>query len=851
MLLKSITLHNIRSYNQQKITFPEGSILLSGDIGAGKSSILLAIEFALFGIQRDSLAGDMLLRKGASSGFVELDLQLGELNHTNLIIHRLLKRGNQGVKQDAGFIVVNGKRQDATPTELKSTIVDLLGYPKEMITKSTSLLYRYTVYTPQEEMKAILQEQKTTRLDTLRRLFHIDKYQRIANNTLIYGRSLREDCRELEGKISDLPQLLLQLNEFQETALRLSAQVREVEEQCHQQEAAAAERAKALAALEEKQQQHLLIQQQFQIEKSTLFQQQQALQDIEQQLTTLTNQLIHLDAALANYPASQSITFQELQQQITAEERQYTIMLQQRTQATTNLTASLSSSMELQQELTKKTSEHDRIAKEKKGIEEKIGFQETNSQKVVNTKVVSTKVANIQEPIEPIKVQEMAKIREALQETLQGLLLEKKGLEIQYHDAFHVQHSIASMDQCPTCLQSVAEGHKKSVLTIQAKKGGDILSKIRQYDHDIAELAHRIHHAEATVFFLSDYSRLVQQHQLLTQHLNILENDLYQLQQKKTRILNEQAVLQQILTTQPLSTPESQRALQEKKKLLTTIVERDAMLQSRHEKIQQENSLSQRKSLVQKEIASISSSLDHLSASLAAFSSLSELLPRARAQRDAAVDTLHQVQIRKATLSKELESIQLRKKEIEGHIAQKQAAQHRLVRLQQFFNWLDSAFIPLLSTIEKHVLGRVYHEFNALFQRWFSMLLGDEQLTARLDDSFSPVIEQNGHDMAVEGLSGGEKTAIALAYRLALNRVVNDIITTIKTKDIIILDEPTDGFSTEQLDLLRDVLLQLGTRQTIIVSHETKMEGFVDHVIRLQKEEHVTKVLNREIIPST
>ena len=216
----------------------------------------------------------------------------------------------------------------------------------------------------------------------------------------------------------------------------------------------------------------------------------------------------------------------------------------------------------------------------------------------------------------------------------------------------------------------------------------------------------------------------------------------------------------------------------------------------------------------------------------------------ARAQRDSAAETLHQIQIRKATLSKELESIQLRKKEIEGHIAQKQDSQHRLVHLQQFSHWLDNAFIPLLSTMEKHVLGRVYHEFNALFQRWFSMLLGDEQLTARLDDSFSPVIEQNGHDMTVEGLSGGEKTAIALAYRLALNRVVNDIITTIKTKDLIILDEPTDGFSTEQLDLLRDVLLQLGTRQTIIVSHEAKMEGFVDHVIRLQKEEHTTRVLN-------
>ena len=48
MILKSLHLKNIRSYVDERITFPEGSILLSGDMGSGKSSILLSVEFALF-----------------------------------------------------------------------------------------------------------------------------------------------------------------------------------------------------------------------------------------------------------------------------------------------------------------------------------------------------------------------------------------------------------------------------------------------------------------------------------------------------------------------------------------------------------------------------------------------------------------------------------------------------------------------------------------------------------------------------------------------------------------------------------------------------------------------------------
>jgi len=49
MQLISLTLKNIRSYTDIRIDFPTGIVMLSGDIGAGKSSILLGIEFALFG----------------------------------------------------------------------------------------------------------------------------------------------------------------------------------------------------------------------------------------------------------------------------------------------------------------------------------------------------------------------------------------------------------------------------------------------------------------------------------------------------------------------------------------------------------------------------------------------------------------------------------------------------------------------------------------------------------------------------------------------------------------------------------------------------------------------------------
>jgi len=63
-------------------------------------------------------------------------------------------------------------------------------------------------------------------------------------------------------------------------------------------------------------------------------------------------------------------------------------------------------------------------------------------------------------------------------------------------------------------------------------------------------------------------------------------------------------------------------------------------------------------------------------------------------------------------------------------------------------------------------------EFSRLFSKWFSMLVS-ETLTAKLDDSFSPIIEQQDYELDYAFLSGGERTAIALAYRLSLNQVIN------------------------------------------------------------------------------
>jgi len=127
-------------------------------------------------------------------------------------------------------------------------------------------------------------------------------------------------------------------------------------------------------------------------------------------------------------------------------------------------------------------------------------------------------------------------------------------------------------------------------------------------------------------------------------------------------------------------------------------------------------------------------------------------------------------------------------------------------------------------------------------------MLVSDVFEVSLDDEFTPVIIHRDYELDYQYLSGGERTAIALAYRLSLNQVVNSLLSKIKTRDIVILDEPTDGFSEQQLDKMRDVLRQLEVKQLIIVSHEQKIEGFVENVIRFRKTHGISGIAAEDLI---
>jgi len=163
-------------------------------------------------------------------------------------------------------------------------------------------------------------------------------------------------------------------------------------------------------------------------------------------------------------------------------------------------------------------------------------------------------------------------------------------------------------------------------------------------------------------------------------------------------------------------------------------------------------------------------------------------------------------------------------------------------RFDQFGQWLDKFFIPTISQIEKQVLLSILQNFNETYTRWYSILVEDPTKESRIDENFTPIINQDGYNQEIGYLSGGEKTSIALAYRLTLNSLMRKETESMKS-NLLILDEPTDGFSKNQLGKIRELLDELKSEQIVLVSHEKELETYVDNIFQISKENGLSKIV--------
>ena len=190
--------------------------------------------------------------------------------------------------------------------------------------------------------------------------------------------------------------------------------------------------------------------------------------------------------------------------------------------------------------------------------------------------------------------------------------------------------------------------------------------------------------------------------------------------------------------------------------------------------------------IITNEISELEIYLNSLNDSLNKFSTFEVIFNEKKEVYENSLREEKFAEIKVAELKKEIQIFENQILEIKEKISKSLEIKDKINYLVEIDNWLSTDFSDVVSMIEKNIMVKLKLEFSKIFSEWFSMLVS-ENFNVYVRDDFTPVIELQDYEIDYSYLSGGERTAIALAYRLALNQVINSVLSNIETKDIVIL----------------------------------------------------------------
>ena len=664
MIIRELELTNIRSHGHSLIRFPEGRTLLEGDIGSGKSSVLMAIEFALFGLGSES--GGSVLKLGRDNGEVRM---VFDVDGAEYEVGRVLQRKAGRVQQSDGYLKTPEETLNLSPSELKEKVLEVLQFNEAPDPKAQSWIYRYAVYTPQEEMKSILALLPEQRLQILRRAFRVEDYKTAVSNAEGAARQFRVDASKMDGVSMGVEDLRGEVEQLQDEEAAQRAEMERLEE---------------------------------------------AESEGEEQVRLLREEMERLQKMEASL-------------QSTRAEREY---------------------------YERMKSDAARDAKE---LGEEIADLERRLRKIER----SLKESGARHPSTRPRLLDLRRKEHSTESKVKKLTGLVAAIETKLSD----YESIMKRGVCPVCDRPVEAhdfGEKKARKDAERRHVAD---ELKMVEGELASLRERIRKREERL-------KLQKEVEIWRAERSRLRRDMAKKQAGLKKFEKRSVFAGETL-----------------RQLAKRIEELEGVLDERRVA---EAKLGQTEVVLRK---------------------VRDDLSKAKALA---------------------ESVKKREREISTEIMAKEDALNRGKRLREREIWLGDYFIPTVKVIEKSVLATINEEFDSLFKRWFAMLVADPDKEVSVDDDFTPIVSQGGYEQDVRYLSGGERTSVALAYRLALNMLAQRVSVGMKS-NLLILDEPTDGFSREQLGNVREALDEVGSPQVIIVSHDKELESFADQIFRIEK----------------
>jgi len=764
----------------------------------------MAIEFALFGL--GSQKAESLLAKKSETGYVILEFSVDGAKYE---IKRTLKRKSGGVSQDPknSWIKTGDVAEPLSPSELKQRVLQILKFNEPAEPTAESRIFRYAIFTPQEAMKEVLADSRK-RLETIRKAFGIEDYSIAQINAKEIVNQIRTYLAVLQQRFGNISELELQIAESQKIILEINSKIAKFQMQKKE--------------LEDKENIKSLQLKELQTRNNEKIKLESRKENIEEKIKHGKAQIERIEIEFSELEI-------ELRENNDKLEKLLEIKKPETTKSVVDLTLEIKKYQEISNELIRHQSERENTAKDIANIKERLG------EKIDLDK---ESMENILRDLE-LEKKSLHRYSEELNEKLDKVNDQK----IQRQTLVESLHKeIAEFSQlgnaCPTCKQEITINHHHSLVDTKKKE-------IERISLELKTIADSFFESKSK---LKEIQSKIESYDLESLQIQKILPGIEEYESKLSKLAQIEAKIQELAKSQRLENygknpVEYLTELKDKRIQYDGIMSQIKQIVLAKKRV--ENLVRKYQSEVEKttlEIAENETELKQIITHLETFEDLTDVISRKESELNSVRRENIQASSVLAASEEKLGNEQERIAQDQKKITESKRWEKQFKLVFQYQEWLEAFFVPAITQIEKQVLLSILQNFNETYRRWYSILVEDSTKESRIDENFTPIVNQDGYDQEIGFLSGGEKTSIALAYRLTLNSLMRKETDSMKS-NLLILDEPTDGFSKNQLGKIREVLDELKSEQIILVSHEKELETYVDNIFQISKQDGVSKIL--------
>jgi exonuclease SbcC len=788
-MIERLLLKNFKSHRDSNIAFSSGLNIFLGEVGAGKTSILEGISFALFGKIAANITRTELIRRGSKKAFVSLEFATSDQKYKvdRTIYPRKTQTARLWIFQDEWKVAVNGA------TAVSKSIEELLGVD--------SATFMAAFYASQGEIKEMLETQPGKRRERLDKLLGIDTYEEIWTSLGESSTIILNDLTKMQEKASGHEIL-------QKNRATLHSRIKSTRD----------EHSYLISFLQEiKDRLHVANQRLIQLtelrDKLSHFQTQ--IEAKESQINSTTTTINRLAEQLEKALDAEK-TYEELKENLQLEEdlieKKHTIetLLQQKTLIETLL-------------------QRENIAlndtrKRKETIETQLEALTDLNQ----TKTELMKKANLL----PDLHEQYNRLEKELSIITEKTISTSNDIETQTTR----RDRVIELNECPTCLQTVPQEHKEKV-KVEAQRGLQTLEKT------YSELTKKRHETSATLDECKasiesaiqadkEYTRVLSQVNMLEERKSelaevdeVLKEIELRIQSKKKELdANPSSPKELDLINSQLTNVASKSKLAKNAEMQMAAKEDfELMLNKEKETL---NTLELQLHTLQLKRRETAENYD--SDQFEATENEVQILRADEAKTDEAIIRLAQL------LSDQSSEL----KELEKNLEIKSNAWKKVEKLKKEYSIIEVLRQSLREVVQPLKRKKNILNVSTAFQEFYQELSNDNVDFAAIDEEGNIDVVRNGEPSPVNSLSGGETTCAALALRLA-------ICSALTRNQILLLDEPTIHLDESYRSKLREFLTNHQFENLIVVTHDDTFDALPAHIFRVGKKENKSIVMTQ------